>query len=357
MFKRSLIVVLALMLVLGTSGAASAAKAQKCTSEQGQLFIDQGRYKDAIRAFTCVIDAAPTEAEGYRGRSEALLFLGRYSDAYADYARITALVMPVHPDAEYTILAGYDARLAAHPQSIPALTGAGFARWVFFDYKGAIQLLDTLLAVRPDDVFGTLFRGSSRVLRGASTAQGVVDLERAIELAPQSADVRYIVADAYLYGRSDYSRAFQEASLALEWGLDTARVHAILASAYNAFGDISSAAAEIKQHIQLVTAEFVAASPLNAGTSLSLPLVADRTFEIPVPVAAGETISISTGSPDFVDTIAVLLAPDGTPIVGSDDAQKYFAAFTWTAPGAGTYQLWITSFEAVSTGALVVSSK
>jgi hypothetical protein len=128
---------------------------------------------------------------------------------------VTSLVTPVHPDAEGAILAGYADRLAVTPEDIPALTGASFARWVFFDYPAAIHLLNRLLDVRPDDVYGKLFRGSSRLLQGAMRAAGSADLDRAITLAPQSADVRFIVADAYTYGQPDPDRAFAEATLAL----------------------------------------------------------------------------------------------------------------------------------------------
>ena len=358
-------VALTLMFALGgeVAGSAKAAEAEqrglqaeRCTAEHGQLFIDEGRYRDAIREFTCVIEAQPTEVEGYRGRIEAELLLGRYSDAVRDYARVTALVLPVHPDAEATILDGYAARLATTPDDIPALTGASFARWWFFEYASAIHLLNRLLGVRPDDVYGNLLRGSSRLLLGANRSDGAADLERAIAFAPTSPDVRFIVADAYTYGQPDPQRAFAEATLALDWGLDTPRVHAILAAAYLTFGDLLSAAAHIQRHIELVTTELLSTSPIAAGTSLALDLVPGRTYEIPVTAIAGQTISITTDSPshEIFDSILVLLAPDGSPVVGSDDYQKYFAGFKgWVAGVTGTYRLQVTSFESVSTGELV----
>ena len=217
------------------NGSLSSAYAASCTAEQGQLLIDQGRYKQAVNEFTCVIDAHPTDVEGYRGRIEAQLLLGQYSNSFRDYARVTAVVTPVHPDAEATILAGYAARLAAAPTSITALTGASFARWAFFDYLGAIHLLDQLLDLQPSNSYGYLFRGSSRLLKNHAVNDGVGDLDYAIALAPASPDVHYIVADAYTYGLPDPSRAFTEATFALEGGLDTPRVHAILGSAYLAF--------------------------------------------------------------------------------------------------------------------------
>jgi tetratricopeptide (TPR) repeat protein len=344
----------AALLVMGPAGSARAQSA--CTTAQGQTYIDQARYKQAVKEFTCVIEMQPTEVEGYRGRIEAQLLLGLYSDALRDYARVTARVLPVHPDGASTILAGYDARLAADPTSVTALTGASFARWWLFQYPQATHLLNQLLIQRPADVYGNLFRGSSRLLRGATNA-GVADLDAAIALAPDSPDVHFIAADAYTYGLPDPERAFAEASLALNGGLDTPRVHAILATSYLAFGDLSAAAAHIKRHIDLVTSELVSTSPILAGDSLEVALAPGRTFEIPVPAVAGETIAIATSSKDYWDSIAVLLAPDGTPVVGSDDANGYFAAFEWPAAQTATYRLRVTFFEAVNSGLLLVTRK
>jgi Flp pilus assembly protein TadD len=350
----------ALGLVLAVSLLVPAAVARgagspKCTAQQGQAFIDRGRFERAVREFTCVIEAQPTEVEGYRGRIEAQLLLGRYSDAFADFARVTAFVVPVHPDAVATVLAGYDARLAVAPDDIPALTGASFMRWCDFQYPQAIHVLDRLLAVRPDDLYGTLFRGSSRVLKGLNKTQGLADLERAIALAPASPDVRFIAADAFTYGAGDSERAFVEASLALDGGLDTARVHALLAAALNAFGETEAAAAHIQRHFELVTTELVSGPALGAGDSLALEFVPGRVYALPVAATAGETISISVGSHDYWDSIAVLLAPNGSPVVGSDDDAGYHAAFDWVAEETGVYVLQVTFFEAVITGELVVT--
>jgi tetratricopeptide (TPR) repeat protein len=344
-----------LALAAGALAGPAAASTPSCSAAKGQALIDQGRYEHATHEFTCVIDAQPTEVEGYRGRIEAEVLLGRYSDAVRDYQRVTAFVLPVHPDAAQTIHDGYAARLTSDPNSIPALTGESFARWWFFDYASAIHMLNRLVDMRPNDVYPNLFRGSSRLLLGATKARGVADLERAIQLAPESPDVRFIVADAYTYGLHDPDRAFAEATRALDWGLDTPRIHAILATSYNAFGDLEAAATHIQRSIELVTTELVPTAALVAGDSLSLDLAPGRTYAIPIAATAGETISIATKSGDFWDSIAVLLAPDGSPVVGSDDDNAYFAAFDWVAEQTGTYMLQVTSFEAVSTGELVVT--
>ena len=352
---------LALTLTFAPAGKAAEAesavyKSADCTAEAGQRLIDAGRYEDAIRLFTCLVEAHPTAVEGYRGRIEAQLLLGRYSDALTDYGRVTAVVLPVHPDAANTILAGYSDRLGLAPNSRTALTGASFARWWLFDYASAIHLLNQLLDEYPDDLYGSLFRGSSRLLRGATRERGIADLERAIALAPKSADVRFIVADAYTYGQPDAERAFAEATLALKWGLDTPRVHAMLASAYLEFGDPDSAAIHFQRHLDIVTSELVPTIPLAPGSSFTLDLVPGRTYEIPLEARAGELISLATSSHDFWDTILVLLAPNGSPVLGSDDTNGYFAAFNWVPQVGGTYRVRVTSFEGISTGQLEVTS-
>ena len=345
-----------LLLAAPTQGTASG---PNCTAEQGQAFIDQGHYTQAIHEFTCLVDAQPTEVDGYRGRIEAELLLGRFSDAVRDYTRVTAFVEPVHPDAKLVIYGGYADRLAIDPDNVPALTGASFARWWYFDYPQAINVLDRLLQVKPGDLYGTLFRGSSRVSKNVNKARGIAELDQAIAIAPGSPDVRFIVADAYTYGQpSDPARAYAEASLALDWGLDTPRVHAILGAALNALGEPEAAAQEVEQHLDLVTTELVSTSPLAARSTTTLDLVPGRTYEIPLSVTAGQTISIATSSHDFFDTIALLLAPNGSPVVGADDAPpSYFAAFDYVAQETGTYLLHVTSFESVSTGELIVSRR
>jgi tetratricopeptide (TPR) repeat protein len=348
------LIVVAALLVMGSASATRAQSA--CSVEAGQTLIDQGRYKQAVNVFTCVINAQPTEVEGYRGRIEAQLLLGLYSDAFRDYSRVTAVVLPVDPDAASAILFAYDARLAADPDSVSALTGASFARWWLFDYAGATHLLNHLLTLHPDDVFGNLFRGSSRLLRGATNA-GVADLEHAIALAPENPHLHAIAADAYSYGLPDPQLAFFHAMQALDGGLDIPRVHAILAASYNAFGDLAAAAVHTKRHFDLVTTELVTAPSMLPGDTRDVTLAPGRAIEIPLTAMAGNQISIVTSSRDYWDTIAVLLAPDGIPVIGSDDARSYFAAFDWPATQSGIYRLRVTFFESVNSGVIRVTRK
>jgi len=349
------VVILLTLMFTQWGGTIGTAKAAQCTAQQGQSFIDAGQYQQAIQEFTCVINAQPNEAEGYRGRIEARLLLGQYSEALHDFTLITVHVLPEQPDVQSIILTGYSARLTVNPNNIPALTGKGFMEWAYFSYPAAIHTLDQLLQVQPNSIYGNLFLGSSRLLKGVAKTKGIANIERAIDLAPNSPDVHFIVADAYTYGLPDPQRAFAEATLALNGGLSTPRVHAILASSYLAFGDMSSAAEHIKIHFDMVTTEFVTTNPMDPNTTDTFELVPGRTYSIPVPATAGETISITTSSSDYWDTILVLLGPDGSPVAGADDDRFYFAELDWVAGQTGTYLLQVTFFESVNSGEVVVT--
>jgi hypothetical protein len=99
------------------------------------------------------------------------------------------------------------------------------------------------------------------------------------------------------------------------------------------------------------------APPLLAGDSQAVAIAPGRVVEIPIPAVAGETIAIATSSHDYFDTVAVLLAPDGTAASGGDDDKGYFAAFEWPAAQTATYRLRVTFFEALNSGLLLVSRK
>jgi tetratricopeptide (TPR) repeat protein len=342
-------------------GEPSEARTKVCAGAsltKGQQRIHQGRFQDAIAVFTCVIDAAPLTVDAYRGRAEAKLMLGRFSDAFRDYARLNAVVVPTNPNALADILASYDARLVTYPNSVPARTGAAFAHWTAYDFAGSLPHIDVLLSLNPNNIFANLFRGSDRLFLGVDIAGGIADFDYAIELAPRSPDVRFIVADGFTYAYRDSTRAFAEASLALEWGLDTPRIHAILASAYNDAGDIANSSYHLDRHMDLVTTQLVTlTSSLDENESVTVALAAGKTYAIPIPATAGDTISIATSSPsgEIWDSILVLYSPSGAPVNGSDDYVAYYAGLDWVAPESGTYTMWVTSFEGVSTGELLVS--
>jgi Flp pilus assembly protein TadD len=327
----------------------------------GQKQIDQGNYDGAIAAYTSAIGLEPKKVDAYCGRAVAKLMLDRYSDAFNDiYAQIVSAVRPRELGPVLKDIVQFFKKGVAgdkDEKGIPDLAGQSLAHWAYFDYANALPLLDQILRIDPNNTYGILYRGSNHMFLGQEVAAGQADLERAIQLRPNNAQLRHIVADAYTYAQKNLDRAHVEASRALDLGLDTPRIQAILAVVALSRGDLAGGAARFQKHIRSVTKENVSTAALAAGGSMTLDLVPGRTFEIPVRVAAGESLKITTGCPtaQIFDTLLVLLGPDGTPIHANDDFVDYFAGLDWRSTVSGACQLRVTSFEGVSTGPLVVS--
>ena len=229
------------------------------------------------------------------------------------------------------------------------------ARWWFFDYPAAIHLASRLLEVRPDDRVGNLFRGSSRLLHHVQTTRGIADLEQGIALDPDNPSVHFIASDAYTYGLSDPHRALAEATIALDGGLDTPRVHALLGAAYNALGETLTAASHIKRHLDLVTTEPAAGVRARAGRRAVARPRPGEDLRDRGPGGGRPADRDHHRQPCLLGHDRRAARPRRDPVIGSDDDSGYFAAFDWVAERSVTYRLRVSFFDSVATGLLEVS--
>ena len=330
-------------------------EAPPCTAEQGRAALIPTRASTSRRSasFTCVVDPHPTEVEGYRGRIEAELLPGRFSDAVRDYARVNAFVVPVHPDAERRSSPATTTARAA-PDASAALTGKSFAYWWFFHYPAAIQLLDELLELAP----GRRLRQPLPRLEPAAAAADRAGAwrPRARDRArPESPDVRYIVADAYTYGLPDAERAFDEATFALDGGLDTPRVHAILGSSLPRLRRRGGRGAQI-------SATSTSSPRSSCRRPRSPPALADAGL-----VPGGPTRSRSPRPPARRSRSRRAATTSGTrsrPARARRHAgrrqrrrQRLPVAFDYTATTTGTCRDRVGFFESVITGVLTVTRR
>jgi len=317
--------------------------------------LQSGQLEVTPEATPCLTEAGELDVDAYRGRIEAALMAGSYSNGLGQYTQMQKVVIPTMPDAFDQILTAYNAQVSASPDDLIALIGQSFAQWWVSDYKAAIATTGHLLELMPDNVYATLFRGSSRLFTG-DLEGGEADIARALELAPNSADVHFIAADAYTYALGDLTRALEQATLARDLGLNTPRVNAILATAYMEQGDEALATQYFAEHIAGATSEYVDTEPLAAGSSVTLDFVPGRTYRIPVVAEAGETLTLLAASGvDGVDTLAVLLGPDGSQVTSNDDYTDLNAGIVRQVDAAGIYTLVIGTFEGAGTGEVVVS--
>jgi tetratricopeptide (TPR) repeat protein len=320
----------------------------------GDAQLEDEEYGRAITAFTCAIEEDPLNVAAYRKRIEASLLSGGYSNALRDYTNINTRVAPNVPDAVDQILAHYQVALAGSPDNIALLTGHSFAQWQAYNMDATLADTAHILEIEPDNLYALTFHGSASFFNGdAETGQR--DFARALELAPESADLHFILADGYLYGLGDLEHALEAATTAKELGLDTARVNAIIATVYFNQGDVAAAVPYFAQHIENATQETIAGDSLQAGNSITIHITPGQTYRFPVEVSAGETLAVTTTSPDEVDTIMVLRAADSSLVIGNDDAVDLNAGFEQEIADADTYTLLLSTFEGAGSGQIILS--
>ena len=354
-FTRLLICVLLGLMGITSAFAQSGDSGECVVSPLSPASLLPGQLEVTPEATPCLDETGALDVNAYRGQIEAALMAGSYSNALGHFTQMQKVVIPVIPDAFDQMLAAYETQVSASPDDLIALIGQSFAQWWVSDYEAAIATTSHLLELMPDNVYATLFRGSSRLFAG-DLEGGEADIARALELAPNSPDVHFIAADAYTYALWDLPRALEQATLARDLGLNTPRVNAILATAYMDQGDETRATQFFADHIAGATSEYVDTEPLAARSSITLAFVPGRTYRIPVEAAAGETLTLLASSEvDGVDTLAVLLDPDGTQVTSNDDYTDLNAGIVRQVEAAGTYTLVIGTFEGAGTGEVVLS--
>jgi hypothetical protein len=352
--RRLLLVSLLLTLGLVASLSAQSDDLGDCAvSPLPAASLLTGAAEVTPEATPCLTDSGTLDVTAYKGRIEAALMAGRYASALGEVTQMQRVVIPAIPDAFDQLLAAYEAQLAASPDDLIALIGYSFAQWWVSDYAGATATYDRLLGVLPDNAYATLFRGSSRLFDG-DTDGGELDIARVLELAPNSPDAHFIAADALLYALGDVTRAGEQAALARDLGLVTPRVNAILATAAMADGDEALATQYFAEHIAGATTGYVDTEPLAAGGSLTLDFTPGVAFRVPLEVAAGETLTVLADSPDGVDTLAVLLGPEGALVTSNDDYTDLNAGIVRTLDAAGVYTLVLGTFEGAGTGSVTL---
>jgi tetratricopeptide (TPR) repeat protein len=326
--------------------------------------LTEGAYEDALIGFSCALEQNPLNLDAHRGLIEVLLLTGAYSDAMLAYAAIKVQVIPSISDAMQQILDYYETSLESQPDNIHLLTGYSFAEWYNFNPETAMLHLEHILELEPNNLYGLVVRGNNHFFMNEQEA-GEADFASALELVPESADVYFMMADGYLYGLGNLELALEAVSRAAELGLDTPRTDAIFATCYFYLGEIDRSLPYYASHIQRTTLETIEGESLNSGQEMTIYIMPGQSYLIPVEASTDETLIITVSSAildtgemgvyNEVDSIMLLLDPDGEIVTGNDDNEGLNAGFEYSVSEAGTYTLLLGTFEGAGLGEIVLS--
>jgi tetratricopeptide (TPR) repeat protein len=158
----------------------------------GEAFGRQGAWGDALERFEAARRAAPGHPEALRGETQALLMLGRGSDAAVPAALLLEVL----------------------PQDVDALLLVSTARFESGDAEGALEVLDR--ARRADPSRAEVLRGIGNVTKALGNLDAAIAAYRhALSLDGDFAAVRYDLAQL-LTQRGDFAQAEQELLAALD---------------------------------------------------------------------------------------------------------------------------------------------
>jgi tetratricopeptide (TPR) repeat protein len=130
----------------------------------GDSLIDIGKYKEAIEAYTTVIELSPKKPEAYTRRGVAYLQMDDYKHALPDLN--TAITLDSTDSKTYS--------------------NRGLVKFYLKDYQGAISDCEKALKINPDYAYADFHLGLAYYYSG-NTPKALACLDKAIELNPEFA--------------------------------------------------------------------------------------------------------------------------------------------------------------------------
>ncbi len=167
--------------------------------ETGYQFCIAERWKEALDAFTKVIEINPQSAQAYAARGVAYGELGNYNQAIADYNKTIEL----------------------NPQDALAYYNRGVAYGKLGNTKPAIKDYNKAIELNPQSAQAYAARGVAYGKLG-NTNQAIKDFNKAIEINPQSAGAYNNRGDAY-YKLGNYNQAIKDIKIAAGLGHEKAQ--------------------------------------------------------------------------------------------------------------------------------------
>lgn len=205
-------------------------KAQVNTDRMIQIGRNALYFEDyvvSIQYFNSVIAAKPFLAKPYFYRALAKFYLDDYNGAEADASKALELNPFIGEAYELrgvtrqnlgktdSAIADYDKALEGAPYNKDILFNKAMALDEVKRFEEARQVLDTLIKYNPG--YPNAYVGRSRVqLELSDTIAAVADVDKAIEIDPNTVNAYIIRADIAIHGSSDYVKALEDMDRAIK---------------------------------------------------------------------------------------------------------------------------------------------
>jgi tetratricopeptide (TPR) repeat protein len=320
----------------------------------GQAAFAQGNYVQAVADYTCAVEVDPLNYQAYFGRGQASLFLGQVTE---DFYRVR-LNAPNATRLFRAAVEEYTAQIESNPADMIAYQLRAFTYWFTSQDEMALADYEQLLSLDPQNALFYALRGSSNLHIG-NAENAAEDFDRALALDSDNAHIHRIIGASYAQtGETELALGYL--NQAVELAPDDAFTYMFRAFVHEIHEDFDVSARDYARFIDLRARERTVEKTLQPDSEIVLPMTSGRVYEMPIEAKAGEVLTIWATSPRFdVDTLILLLGPDGEPLIGSGDILLFESTNSliegFAVPANGTYTLLVTHSGGGSEGEVEIS--
>jgi tetratricopeptide (TPR) repeat protein len=340
---------------------------------RGQQSFDAGDYQKAVQDYSLFILLNPTFGEAYHLRGLAYAGLNDLDLALADLNEALdfpqssdqltgqiysdrALIYLQQNDAE-SALKDLEASITAAPDLPNAYSQRARLYLLTGQYQDAVKDYDKLIELAPDYSPGYAGRALANTRLG-NADEAVSDYDHFIELEPNNAGA-YSERAILKLGQAKYDAALVDMNAAIKLQPDDPSFYLQRGIVDLALNEQPAAAADYLAWIRKQETRSVDGDPLQPGESQVLVMQQGLSYELPFEANAGQKVTLTASARENskTDPLIVLLDPNSTPILVSDDSGSgsYDSAIKdFVIPANGTYTLVVSHAGGSPDGAVRV---
>lgn len=213
----------------------------------GRIFRREGKFNEAIAAYTNAINLSTEDAENYYNRGEVYLDLKKYDKAIEDYTK--ALKLNPKDDVAYNdrgycynelgeykkAIEDFIKAIELDPQDAAAYSNRGYAYDELGKYKEAIEDYTKAIELDPQNVVAYNNRGYTYDITGEYN-KAIADYNKAIDISPQYPNA-YKNLGTLKYKCEEYEEALEYLNKAIDLRDSYKEAYETRAKVYHALGD------------------------------------------------------------------------------------------------------------------------
>jgi tetratricopeptide (TPR) repeat protein len=332
--------------------------------ERGVAYAMLNDFDASIEDFNQALEMDESNVYALGSRGWAYARSGDYEAAVGDFNRVLE-INPLFKDSAMTLGDSQRVTISAYIDAVADLEAAnetieqgednsktyrrrGIAYLNLGQLDDALTDLTQAIELDDEDVEAYFTRGTLRGYYRDDFTGALADFERIMEIDPDYANA-YMLHGAIQSQLENYAEAIDDYTRYLELEPDQVGFYLNRGIMYSLNGDDAEAAQDYVTYASRDSIRPVDLGSLTVGEPTLLTMSNNKVFELTFDVQAGENLKLSAAATNVslsIDTLIIVLAPDGTPLTANDDNIAEVDATAvirdFEVPEDGTYTLIVT---------------